>query len=77
MEVSWAFETHMTMMRSARPWPGTPLDWPGGEVSAGRSIGTKLLGGELPTNRLGGLVHPSYLRGRLAPTKIPLKSPGL
>ena len=26
------------------------------------------LGGELPTNRSCGLVHPSYLRGRLAPT---------
>ena len=30
-----------------------------------------------PTNRLGGLVHPRYFCGRLAPTKIPLKSPGL
>ena len=26
-----------------------------------------VLGGELPTNRLGGLVHPSFLSGRLAP----------
>ena len=26
-----------------------------------------LLGGELPTNRLGGLVHPSFFTGRLAP----------
>ena len=30
-----------------------------------------------PTNRVGGLVHPRYFCGRLAPTKIPLKSPGL
>ena len=33
-----------------------------------KPMGCNVLGGELPTNRLGGLVHPSYLRGRLAPT---------
>ena len=27
-------------------------------------------GGELPTDRLGGLVHPRYFSGRTAPTKI-------
>ena len=36
---------------------------------------TYLLGAELPTNRFCGLVHPSFLSGRLAPL-IPLKSPG-
>ena len=30
-----------------------------------------------PTNRVGGLVHPRYFCGLIAPTKIPLKSPGL
>ena len=30
-----------------------------------------------PTNRGCGLVHPSDLRGRLAPTKIPFRKPGL
>ena len=32
-----------------------------------------LLGGELPTNCLGGLDHPSFFSGLIAPTKIPLK----
>ena len=35
-----------------------------------------LLGGELLTNRLGGLVRPSYVCGQIAPTKILLKSSG-
>ena len=30
--------------------------------------GQLILGGELPTDRVGGLVHPSYVCGRLAPT---------
>ena len=33
-----------------------------------------VLGGELPTNRGSGLVHPSFVSGRLAPAKIPLRN---
>ena len=48
-------------------------------VKAPRKAGSNQ---HLPTilgdsSRVGGLVHPSYVCGRLAPTKIPLKSPGL
>ena len=35
-----------------------------------------LLGGSSHVHRGCGWVHPSYLRGRLAPTKIPWKKPG-
>ena len=42
-----------------------------------RSMGVALLAGSSHVHRVGGLVHPSYVCGRLAPTKIPLKSPGL
>ena len=36
-----------------------------------------VLGGSSHVHRLGGFVHPSYVYGRLAPTKILWKSPGL
>ena len=36
-----------------------------------------ILGGSSHVHRFCGLVHPSYFSGLIAPTRIPLKSPGL